>query len=104
VVLNIYKITPRLQDIANAVEAELAALEEGLSLALYAPSLRRIEVETDCMEALELVNVKDAKLTPLRFEYRPVRKIMKKDVRILKVSHDANMVSHGLAKFCQTVA
>uniref|UniRef100_A0ACD5U5F7 Uncharacterized protein n=1 Tax=Avena sativa TaxID=4498 RepID=A0ACD5U5F7_AVESA len=89
----------QLFNCADAVEAELAALEEGLNLALHWTPLP-IVVETDCAEACLLIEEKTPNTSMYSTRVRGIRELMRERVTsIARISRDANIVSHELAKY-----
>jgi ribonuclease HI len=82
----------------DATEAELMAMEEGLLLAMHWTQMLLV-IETDCSEACELINDATPNTSIYVFRVTIIHElIMERDIAVIKVSRDANMVSHELAK------
>jgi ribonuclease HI len=87
-----------LRHCSDATEAELLAIEEGLSLALQWTTLK-IVVESDCSEAIELIKKSTPNTSAYAFRVSVIRDLIReRDVVIKKVSREANTASHELAK------
>ena len=88
----------RIDFCTDATEAELAAIEEGISLALHWTPLKLI-METDCAEALELIRESTPNTSSYAFRISKIRDLIKeREIGLAKISRDANAVSHELAK------
>jgi ribonuclease HI len=86
----------------NATEAEVLAIEEGLKLALVWTPLN-ITVESDCAEAIELIKDTTPNTSALAFRINVIREsIRERNVKLVKISREANTVSHELAKLSRT--
>jgi ribonuclease HI len=82
----------------DATEAELQAIEEGMRLAMHWTTLP-ITLETDCSEAIELIKDKNQNISVYAFTISAIRELLQeRDICVTKISRDANMVSHELAK------
>jgi ribonuclease HI len=82
----------------DATDAELRAIEEGVHLALLWTTLPII-VETDCAEAIELIRETTPNTSIYAFRVSFIRELLKeRNIKLDKVSRDANMASHELAK------
>jgi ribonuclease HI len=82
----------------DATEAELMAIEEGMQVALLWTT-RPFTVETDCTEAMELIKESTPNTSIYTFRISVIRELLKeRNTRIDKVSREANMASHELAK------
>jgi ribonuclease HI len=82
----------------DATEAELMAMEEGLSMAMLWSPLPLI-VETDCSEAVELIKEGTPNTSIYSFRVTVIRDLLReRESTVLKISRDANVVSHELAK------
>uniref|UniRef100_A0A0E0MTV9 RNase H type-1 domain-containing protein n=1 Tax=Oryza rufipogon TaxID=4529 RepID=A0A0E0MTV9_ORYRU len=83
---------------SSALEAELLAIRDGIILA-YQWTLRPCIVETDCLEAVHLLQMKGKILSDQVFLVREVCDLMTGDREILlrKVHHSVNSGSHFLA-------
>ncbi|KAK1611562.1 hypothetical protein QYE76_035235 [Lolium multiflorum] len=78
---------------------ELLAIEEGLSLALQWTT-SKIVIESDCAEAIELIKKSTPNTSVYAFRVSVIRDLIREsDVKIEKVSREANTASHELAKF-----
>ena len=83
---------------ADAVDAELATMEEGLALALQWSPLS-VSVETDCDEVVALVQSSTPNMSLYTSRAQNIRELLQEsDVSIVKISREANSVSHGLAQ------
>ncbi|KAK1660876.1 hypothetical protein QYE76_049035 [Lolium multiflorum] len=88
-----------LRHCSDATEAELLAIEEGLSLALQWTT-SKIVVESDCAEAIELIKKSTPNTSAYAFRVSVIRDlIQERDIEIGKVCREANTASHELAKF-----
>ncbi|KAM0833878.1 hypothetical protein ACQ4PT_063983 [Festuca glaucescens] len=82
---------------ADALDAELAAMEEGLSLALHWSS-GPIGIEVDSLEAINLVAEETPNLSRYAMRVSKIRESIKeREIVVTKVSREANHVSHCLA-------
>jgi hypothetical protein len=82
----------------DATDAELMAIEEGVHLALMWTTLP-IVVETDCAEAIDLIRESTPNTSIYAFRVSSIRELLKEsNIKLDKVSHDANVASHELAK------
>lgn len=82
----------------EAVVAELTAMEEGLALALQWSPLP-VSVEMDCAKAVALVESSLPNMSRYTSRVKNIRELpQERDVSIVKISHEANYVSHGLAQ------
>jgi ribonuclease HI len=87
-----------LRQCSSATEAEILAIEEGLQLSLFWTPLK-ITVESDCVEAVELIKEGTPNTSAYAFRINTIRELIReRDVSVLQVSREANMVSHELAK------
>ena len=83
---------------ADAVDAELATMEEGLALALQWSPLS-VSVETDCDEVVALVQSSTPNMSRYTSRAQNIRELLQeRDVSIVKISREANSMSHGLAQ------
>jgi hypothetical protein len=71
----IFTACRNLESCTDALEAELAAIEEGLKLALHWSTLKII-VETDCSDAVELISGKKANLSAYAFRITTIRELL----------------------------
>jgi ribonuclease HI len=86
-----------LKGCADALDAELQAMEEGLELALRW-STEAFILESDCAEAISLVSEGSSNMSRYARRITIIRdKIRERELRVLKVGRVANTVSHGLA-------
>jgi ribonuclease HI len=82
----------------DATEAELLAIEDGLRLALLWSPLP-FTLETDSSEAAELIKETTPNTSIYAFTISAIREMLQeRDIRVIKISRDANMASHELAK------
>jgi ribonuclease HI len=82
----------------DATDAELMAIEEGVHLALLWNTLP-IVVETDCAEAIDLIRESTPNTSIYAFRVSSIRELLKeRNIKLDKVSRDANVASHELAK------
>lgn len=87
-----------LTNCADALEAELAAIEGGLALALNWTPLC-FTVETDSVEAMELIKETTPNTTRHASRIQVIRELLReRGAKMAKVYRQANSVSHGLAK------
>jgi ribonuclease HI len=87
----------QLRSCADALEAELAAMEEGLALALHWTQ-GAIILESDCSEAIKLVMGGGPNLSRYAMRISIIReRIKEREIGINKINRDANQASHGLA-------
>ena len=86
--------------VLNATEAELNAIEEGMSVSLQLQwTALKLIVETDCAEAIELIKDSTPNTSICAFRVSKIRDlIQKRDIKLIRISHDVNVVSHELAK------
>ncbi|KAK1644352.1 hypothetical protein QYE76_062157 [Lolium multiflorum] len=88
-----------LRHCSDATKAELLAIEEGLSLALQWTT-SKIVVESDCVEAIELIKKSTPNTSAYAFRVSVIRDLIhERDIEIGKVCREANTTSHELAKF-----
>jgi hypothetical protein len=73
----IFTACQHLETCTDALEAELAAIEEGMKLALHWSALKII-VETDCADAVELISGKKANLSAYAFRITTIRELGKR--------------------------
>jgi hypothetical protein len=82
---------------ADTLKAELAAIEEGLTMALHWTTVP-IVLKSDCMEAINLIAVGAPNLSRYAMRVSNIRdSIKEREIAIAKVSRVANLVSHSLA-------
>jgi ribonuclease HI len=87
----------RLQQCADATDAELAAIEEGLAMALNWTALNM--VKTDCAQAIHLINRGTPNTSIYASRIQKIREFLREsDIPIAKILHEANCASHELAK------
>ena len=88
----------KLDHCNDATEAELAAIEDGLQLALQWTTLP-VMVETDCAVAAKMIKEKGPNNSIYAFRIKAIRElIQERGSKIDSISHDVNEVSHELAK------
>jgi hypothetical protein len=100
----IFTACRHLDTCMDALEAELAAIEEGIKLALHWSALKII-VETDCADAVELIGGKKANLSAYAFRITIIRELLReRDIVLVKINRSCNSVGHELAKIGRTQA
>ncbi|KAM0927888.1 hypothetical protein ACQ4PT_002131 [Festuca glaucescens] len=88
----------RLQNCSDALEAELAAMEEGIDLALHWSS-GDITLESDCLMAIKLTGEQMVNASRHAMRINVIRERFKeRRVAVKKISREANGASHGLAQ------
>jgi ribonuclease HI len=94
----IFTACRQLINCRDAVDAELAALEEGLSLAMvWTP--RNIIAETDCAEVCELIKDSTPNTSTYMTRVGVIRDLIReRAVKVSRVGRDKNCVSHELAR------
>jgi ribonuclease HI len=96
----IYATCRELKQCRNATEAEMMTIKEGMQLALHwSPS--DFKIETDCAEATELIkdSTPNSSIYAFSFRISVICELFREKVtRLAKISRDANMVSHELAR------
>ena len=86
----------------NALESELAAIREGLSLALQWSELP-IDIESDCLEAINLLKKGEMDRSANSFMVHEIRILMdQQNSCITHIYCSQNNVSHLLASFGRT--
>jgi hypothetical protein len=99
--LVIYAACRQLPQCHDATEAELIAIEEGLKLGLQWSPLH-FDVETDCSEALALITDKAPNIFAYAFRISAIRELHReRESMITKISRDANVPSHELARLAR---
>ena len=94
----IFYACPALQHCQDATEAELLAIEEGICLSLHWSPLNFI-VESDCAEAVNLIRASTPNTSAFAFRINIIRKLIReRDINLVKISREANTVSHELAR------
>jgi ribonuclease HI len=94
----IFAACRELQQCTDPTEAEIAAIEEGIRLALQWTTLK-FTVESDCAEAVELILETTPNTSAYAFRINIIRELLReRDVKIVKIGREANTVSHELAK------
>ncbi|CAM0908755.1 unnamed protein product [Alopecurus aequalis] len=94
----IFAASSQLQGCDDALEAELAAMEEGLNLAVHW-STKPIVLESDCAEAIKLVHGSCPNMSRYAMRINSIReRFNEREIVLTKVSREANCVSHGLAR------
>lgn len=88
----------QLFNCADALDAELAALEEGLNMALQWSNLP-IVVETDCRDAIELITDSASHRSPHMVQVTAIKELLReREARVAKIGRDANGVSDALVR------
>jgi hypothetical protein len=94
----IFAACRQLRVCTDALEAELAAIEEGLALTLGWEA-GAVVLETDSAEAIKLIAEGTPNLSQHAMRIKIIReRIRETEVVLCKVSRDANGASHGLAQ------
>ncbi|KAK1648484.1 hypothetical protein QYE76_066289 [Lolium multiflorum] len=94
----IYAAYRHLEQCRDATEAKLMAIEEGLKLALQWSNLK-FSLETDCLEALELIKERTPDLSAYAFRVNVIRDLIReRNTYIAKIGRVANGVGHSLAR------
>jgi ribonuclease HI len=87
-----------LQNCRDAMQAELDAIEEGLKLALQW-SNQPVIVETDCAEALTLIQDHTPNTSVFAFTISSIRELLReREGSVSKTGREANGLAHELAK------
>jgi hypothetical protein len=87
---------------ADALDAELAAMEEGLMLALHWTT-EPFVVEVDSSDAIKLVAEGTPNLSRYATRVSRIREFLReREISVTKVGRDANGVSHRLAALGRT--
>jgi hypothetical protein len=82
----------------DATEAELAAIEEGVALAMAWTPLQ-FTVESDCSEAIHLIKKSTPNTSRYASRIQIIRELLReRNTALAKIQRDANRVSHELAK------
>lgn len=98
----IFAACRELHQCNDPTEAEIAAIEEGIRLALQWTTLK-FTVESDCAEDVELIRETTPNTSAYEFRINVIRELLRKrDVKIVKICREANTVSHELAKLGRT--
>jgi hypothetical protein len=85
-------------DCRDATEAEIKAIEEGLRLALHWTNLD-LQIDSDCAEAVELIKDSTSNTSVYAFSITTIRELLReRESTVAKISREANVVSHELAK------
>ena len=91
-------MTRMLFNYVDALEAEAAAMDEGLRLYLHWTNSPLV-VETDCAELLKMVQSKDVERSRYANQVNEIRRILahERNISLDKISRHANVASHTLA-------
>jgi hypothetical protein len=82
----------------DATDAELAAIEEGVALALAWTTLQ-FTVESDCLEAIQLIKESTPNTSRYASRIQIIRELLQeRNTPLAKIHRDANQASHELAK------
>ena len=93
----IFAATRVLFNCGDPLEAEMAAMDEGLRLALHWSNLSLV-VETDCSELLKMVQSKDVERSRYVNRINEIRRILahERNISLAKISRHANVAPHTL--------
>ena len=82
----------------DALDSELATMEEGLALALHwTPDA--FTLESDCVEAIKLLDVRSPNASIYASRISVIRELIReRDIQVAQISRDANKASHELAR------
>lgn len=82
----------------SALESELLAYREGLLLALHW-SLRPIIVESDCLEAIQLLKSTEKAMSDQAFLVKEIKDLIhvSREIKLVKGHRSQNSISHLLA-------
>ena len=82
----------------DPLEAEMAALDDGLQLALHWTNLPLL-VEMDCGELLKMVQSKDKDRSRYAYRVNEIRRVLaqERNISLAKIRRHANLASHTLA-------
>jgi hypothetical protein len=87
-----------LQNCRDATEAELWAIEDGIKLTLQWNQLPVI-LESDCSEALEVINEKTPNTSIYAFQVSAIRELLREsNFTLVKIGRMVNGASHELAR------
>jgi len=94
----IFVATRVLFNCADALEAEMAAMDKGLRLALHWSNVPLV-VETDCAKLLQLIQSRDVDRSRYTYRVSEIRMILahERNISLAKISRHANAASHTLA-------
>ena len=96
----IFAACRQLLNYAGAVDAELAAMEEGLSLSLQWSTLN-VNAKTDCAEARELIKLDLPNTSIYVSRVQAIHElIMERNVLVARVDRDANSAKSQTGKEC----
>jgi ribonuclease HI len=84
---------------SDALESEILAIKEGLSLALQWSSLR-VDIESDCLESVSMVKSGERNKSKYAFMIREIKECMEeRSSSITHIQHSENSASHFMANF-----
>lgn len=93
----IYKACRWLLNCPGPLEAELAACEDGLKLALHWTHLP-LQVETDCAESMKLLVSGSSERSTNMFQVAAISGMMnERSVQLIKISRSQNKATHAMA-------
>jgi ribonuclease HI len=85
----------------DATEAEVAAIEEGVNLAMQWSQLP-FSVESDCADAVQMINSRAPNISAHAFRIRIIREnLLERNSKLVQIGREANVVSHELAKLAR---
>jgi hypothetical protein len=94
----IFSACRALDNCRDAVDAELAAIVEGLKLALHWSNLH-FTIETDCAEVAALIMEQTPNTSVFAFTISTVRELLReRESSLVMISREVNGLAHELAK------
>lgn len=94
----IFSACGKLNRCAGPLESELVACREGLVMALQW-TLLPIVLETDCLEAMQMILAKEEGRSEFEFIIREIKCLLirNREIVLTKINRNQNSVSHALA-------
>jgi ribonuclease HI len=91
----------QLHHCKDATEAEVAAIEEGVNLAMQWTQLP-FSVESDCADAVQMINSRAPNISANAFRISVIREnLLERNSKLVKIGREANVASHELAKLAR---
>jgi ribonuclease HI len=91
----------QLHHCKDAIEAEVAAIEEGVNLAMQWTQLP-FSVESDCADAVQMINSRAPNISANAFRISVIREnLMERNSKLVKIGRETNVASHELAKLAR---